>query len=315
MAMTDFNHEPVLVNEVIDALNIQPSGFYLDATFGRGGHSRQILERLEDLGCLLGLDKDQQAIEHAQVALASDARFTAIKSSFENLDQVMSQNFVAKKLDGVLFDLGVSSPQLDQAERGFSFRKDGPLDMRMDQDNDLSAAKWLAQAEEYELRKVFKQYGEERYAGRIAREIIARRDIEPLETTGQLAGLISNIVPTKEFDKHPATRVFQAIRIRINRELEEIANALPLALDYLKPGGRLVVISFHSLEDRIVKRFFRKEARGDDYPVDMPVTANMLNPGLKIISKPTRPQNAEIDANPRARSAILRVAEKIEARG
>ena len=309
--MTDFNHEPVLVHEVIAALNIQPSGFYLDATFGRGGHSRQILERLDILGCLLGLDKDQQAIEHAQIALASDSRFSAIKSSFENLDQVMSQHFVDQKLDGVLFDLGVSSPQIDQADRGFSFRKDGPLDMRMDQENELSAAKWLAQAEEYELRKVFKRYGEERYAGRIAREIIARRNVEPLETTGQLASLISNIVPTKEFDKHPATRVFQAIRIRINRELEEIANALPMALKYLKPGGRLVVISFHSLEDRIVKRFFRKEAKGDDYPVDMPVTADMLNPGLKIISKPIRPQNAEIDANPRARSAILRIAEKI----
>ncbi len=309
--MTDSKHEPVLVNEVITALNIQPSGFYLDSTYGRGGHSRQILKRLNNLGRLLSLDKDQQAIKHAQSTLSEDSRFSVIKSSFENLDQVLSEYSDGQKLDGVLFDLGVSSPQIDQADRGFSFRQDGPLDMRMDQGSDFSAAKWLAQAEEFELRKAFKQYGEERYAGRIAREIVARREIEPLETTTRLADLISEIVPIKEFDKHPATRVFQAIRIRINRELEAIAKALPLALEWLRPGGRLVVISFHSLEDRIVKRFFKNQAKGDDYPQDLPITADMLNPGLKIIGKPIRPLAAEIDTNPRARSAILRVAEKI----
>jgi len=309
--MTDSKHEPVLVNEVITALNIVPDGFYLDATFGRGGHSRQILNHLDCMGRLLGVDKDQQAIDHAQSNLSEEPRFSAIKSSFENLDQVLTQHVPGQNLDGILFDLGVSSPQLDQASRGFSFRHDGPLDMRMDHENDLSAASWLAEAEEFELRKVFKQYGEERYASRIAREIVARRELQPLETTHQLADLISEIVPTREFDKHPATRVFQAIRIRINRELEELSIALPKALDWLKPGGRLVVISFHSLEDRIVKRFFKKQAKGDDYPQDLPITADMLNPQLKIIGKPIRPQNAEIDINPRARSAILRVAEKI----
>ena len=309
--MTDSEHEPVLVNEVITALCIQPDGFYLDATFGRGGHSRQILKRLSQSGRLIGLDKDQAAVDHAKITLSQDRRFTCVKSPFEKLDHVLSQTLAGKKLDGILFDLGVSSPQLDQSERGFSFRKDGPLDMRMDQDNALTAAQWLAQAEESELRKVFKQYGEERYAGRIARAIISQREIEPVETTVQLANLIKNVVPTKELDKHPATRVFQAIRIRINKELEEIASALPQALKWLKPGGRLVVISFHSLEDRIVKRFFKVQAKGDDYPQDLPITVDMLNPALKLIGKPIRPTQVEIDANPRARSAILRVAEKI----
>ena len=309
--MTDSEHEPVLVNEVIAALCIQPDGFYLDATFGRGGHSRQILKRLSQSGRLIGLDKDQAAVDHAKITLSHDRRFICVKSPFEKLDHVLSQTLAGKKLDGILFDLGVSSPQLDQSERGFSFRKDGPLDMRMDQGAELTAAKWLAQAEEFELRKVFKQYGEERYAGRIARAIISQRETEPVETTVQLANLIKNVVPTKELDKHPATRVFQAIRIRINKELEEITAALPQALKWLKPGGRLAVISFHSLEDRIVKRFFKVQAKGDDYPQDLPITVDMLNPALKLIGKPIRPTEVEIDANPRARSAMLRVAEKI----
>ncbi len=309
--MTDSEHEPVLVNEVITALKLQPDGFYLDATFGRGGHSRQILKQLSQLGRVIGLDKDQAAIDHAREYLEDDSRFRSYKSSFAKLDQVLSQASCDKKLDGMLFDFGVSSPQLDQAERGFSFLKDGPLDMRMDQSAELTAAIWLAQAEESELRKVFKQYGEERFASRIARAIVNQRATEPLETTIQLADLIKKVVPIKEFDKHPATRVFQAIRISINKELEEIAVALPQALKWLKTGGRLAVISFHSLEDRIVKQFFKNQAKGDDYPQDLPITADMLNPRLKIIGKPIRPTQAEIDVNPRSRSAILRVAEKI----
>ncbi len=312
--MTDSVHEPVLVNEVIEALRIQPNGFYLDATFGRGGHSRQILARLSQLGRLIGLDKDQAAIDYAHASLKGDHRFSSFKSSFAKLDDVLPQAATDQGLDGILFDLGVSSPQLDQAERGFSFQNDGPLDMRMDQANPLTAARWLADAEEFELRKVFRQYGEERYAGRIAKAIIKQRQIQPLQTTTQLAALIKQVAPTKEPGKHPATRVFQAIRIRINQELQDIAAALPQALNKLKPGGRLAVISFHSLEDRIVKQFFKKQARGDDYPLDLPVTADMLNPRMKIIGKPLRPTQAEIDLNPRARSAILRVAEKMDSR-
>jgi len=301
-----------LVNEVIDALSINAGGCYLDGTFGRGGHSREILNRLGANGRLIAVDKDQQAIDYAQSNFSHDSRFIAIKSSFAKLDQVLSSVLGECKLDGALFDLGVSSPQLDQPERGFSFRKSGPLDMRMDQDSDESAASWLAKAELYELRKVFRQYGEERYAGRIARQIVEVREQQPIETTDQLADLISQIVPTREKGKHPATRVFQAIRIRINQELEELQLMLPVILNWIKPKGRLVVISFHSLEDRIVKRFMRQAAKGDNFPLDLAVTQDMLNPSIKLVSKAIRPSDSEIKRNPRSRSAVLRAAQKLE---
>ena len=310
--MTGSTHEPVLVNEVIDALKINADGCYLDGTFGRGGHSLSILNMLGEKGRLIAVDKDQQAIDYAQSNFSHDSRLKAIKSSFAKLDEILPELLGERKLDGALFDLGVSSPQLDQPERGFSFRHHGPLDMRMDQAGYESAATWLASAEMYELRKVFRQYGEERYAGRIANRIVDVREQHPIETTDQLADLISQIVPTKEKGKHPATRVFQAIRIRINRELEELQLMLPVILKWIKPGGRLVVISFHSLEDRIVKRFMRQEAKGDNYPLDLAVTQDMLNPSIKLVSKAVRPSDGEVSRNPRSRSAVLRAAEKLE---
>ena len=310
--MTGSIHEPVLVNEVIDALRINADGCYLDGTFGRGGHAQAVLNCLGVNGRLIAVDKDQQAIDYAVLNFARDSRLTAFKSSFSKLDQVLCGALGERKLDGAYFDLGVSSPQLDQPERGFSFRHKGPLDMRMDQTSDESAATWLAHAEMYELRKVFRQYGEERYANRIARQIVAVRDQQPIETTEQLADLISQIVPTKEKGKHPATRVFQAIRIRVNQELEELKLMLPAILKWIKPGGHLVVISFHSLEDRIVKRFMRDQAKGDDFPIDLAVTNDMLNPSIKLVSKAVRPSDQEVNRNPRSRSAVMRVAQKLE---
>ena len=310
--MTGSTHEPVLVNEVIDALSIKADGCYLDGTFGRGGHSQAILDSLGVNGRLLALDKDQQAVDHAQANFIADQRFQIFKSSFTKLDQILPPVLGAEKLDGAFFDLGVSSPQLDQPDRGFSFRHHGPLDMRMDRGSEESAATWLASAEMYELRKVFRQYGEERYAGRIAKKIVEVRDLEPIETTQQLADLITQIAPTREKGKHPATRVFQAIRIRVNQELEELKLMLPAVLKWIKPGGRLVVISFHSLEDRIVKRFMRDEAKGDDFPIDLAVTHDMLNPSIKLISKATRPSAAEVARNPRSRSAVMRTAQRLE---
>lgn len=310
--MSGSTHEPVLVREVIDALRINADGCYLDGTFGRGGHSMAILNRLGGKGHLIALDKDQQAVDFAHSTFAGDPRFQIFKSSFADLDTVLPCALSGYKLDGALFDLGVSSPQLDQPERGFSFRHHGPLDMRMDQSAEQSAASWLARAEIDELRKVFRQYGEERYAGRIARQIVAAREQHPIETTDQLAELITQVVPTREKAKHPATRVFQAIRIRINRELEELQDMLPAILSWIKPGGRLAVISFHSLEDRIVKRFLRQAAKGDSFPVDLPVTHDMLNPKIRIVNKAIRPEEIEVRRNPRSRSAVLRVAEILE---
>lgn len=310
--MTGSAHEPVLLNEVMDALRITSGGCYLDGTFGRGGHARSILSRLGENGRLIAVDKDQQAIDYAVENFGDDHRISIIKSGFARINQVLNPILEPAGLDGALFDLGVSSPQLDQPSRGFSFRHHGPLDMRMDQQCDESAASWLASAEQGELASVFRKYGEERYAGRIARQIIAVRSESPIHTTDQLARLIEKIVPTREKGKHPATRVFQAIRIRVNQELEELQLMLPSILDWLKPGGRLAVISFHSLEDRIVKRFMRQAARGDDYPPDLAVTSDMLNPSLRLISKAIRPSSDEIRRNPRSRSAVLRVAEKLE---
>ena len=310
--MTGSSHEPVLVNEVIDALDINATGYYLDGTFGRGGHAQAILNLLGAEGRLFAIDKDQQAIDYAYQHFEHENRLHAVKSSFANLDTVLSSLLIGKKLDGALFDFGVSSPQLDQADRGFSFRHNGPLDMRMDQHGKLTAASWINAAEESELRDVFRRFGEERYAARIARKIVCQRLESPIVNTHQLAELVAEAVPTREKGKHPATRVFQAIRIRINAELEEIQLLLPQILTWLKPGARLAIISFHSLEDRIVKRFLRDAAIGDDFPKDLAVTKDMLNPSVKLIGKPIKPGKSEINRNPRARSAVLRVAEKLE---
>jgi 16S rRNA (cytosine1402-N4)-methyltransferase len=304
-------HHPVMLAEVVAALQIHADGVYVDATFGRGGHSAAILERLGVGGRLIAIDKDPWAVEVARERSARDRRFSINQGSFAMLEYFAEAEAVSGKVNGVLFDLGVSSPQLDTAERGFSFLREGPLDMRMDTLQGESAAAWLARARESEIAQVLKTYGEERFAKRIARAIVQARQAAPIETTTQLAEIVAAANPAWERDKHPATRAFQAIRIFINRELEDLEQSLPQALRVLAPGGRLAVISFHSLEDRIVKRFMRDEARGGDLPHGLPVPASAFNPTLRIVGKPIYPSAAEVAANPRARSAVLRVAEKI----
>ncbi len=304
-------HLPVLLKEAVTALAIKPDGFYVDGTFGRGGHSRAILQQLNDDGRLLGLDRDPQAIIAGQVLAAEDSRFSIEHCAFSQLSDVIHQRLWQQRIDGVLLDIGVSSPQLDEAARGFSFMQDGPLDMRMDTSAGISAAQWLAQAEEVEIATVIKTLGEERYGKRIARAIVEQRQQTPLTTTRQLAELIDKASPSRDKFKHPATRTFQAIRIFINNELDELSSALEQAIDVLAIGGRLAVISFHSLEDRIVKRFLRDEAKGDDLPAHFPIRAAELNPRLKIVGKAVQASDAEVAANPRARSAVLRVAEKL----
>ncbi len=305
------DHVPVLFNEALKALNILPSGIYMDGTFGRGGHSGAILEQLDSDGRLLGIDKDPQAVAHAKEVFGDDKRFSIMHGSFAMLEQLAQQSGVAGKVDGLLLDLGVSSPQLDDPERGFSFLRDGPLDMRMDTSSGISAADWLATAEGRDIAQVLKDYGDERFAKRIARAIVEERQEQSITTTGQLAALIERVSPTREREKHPATRSFQAIRIYINRELEDLRQCLEQSLDVLVPGGRLAVVSFHSLEDRIVKRFIRDCERGDDFPADLPVTQEQLKPKLKSVGKAIYPSDEEIASNPRARSAVLRVAERM----
>lgn len=304
-------HLPVLLEEAVTALAIKPDGFYVDGTFGRGGHSRAILQQLNDDGRLLGLDRDPQAIIAGQALAAEDSRFSIEHCAFSQLSEVIHQRLWQQRIDGILLDIGVSSPQLDEAARGFSFMQDGPLDMRMDTSSGISAAQWLAQAEEVEIATVIKTLGEERYGKRIARAIVEQRQLSPLTTTRQLAELIDKASPSRDKFKHPATRTFQAIRIFINNELDELSSALEQAIEVLAVGGRLAVISFHSLEDRIVKRYFRDEARGDDLPADFPIRAADLNPRLKIIGKAIRAGEDELAVNPRARSAVLRVVEKL----
>ncbi len=304
-------HIPVLLNEAVTALSIQPDGCYIDGTFGRGGHSKAILAALSDNGTLLGLDRDPEAIKVGQQLAQEDKRFTIEQCAFSTLSQVINERFWQGKVNGILLDIGVSSPQLDQAERGFSFQYDGPLDMRMNPEQGQSAAQWLATAEMTDIEYVLKNYGEERFAKRIARAIVETRDETPITTTKQLATLIDKASPFREKHKHPATRSFQAIRIYINNELGELTEALQQALDSLAIGGRLVVISFHSLEDRIVKRFFREQAKGDDLPSHFPVTADQLNPTIKLIGKAVKAGEEELKVNPRARSAVLRVVEKL----
>lgn len=305
--MSEYRHQPVLLREVVQALNIQPDGTYVDATYGRGGHARAILDSLGSKGELWALDRDSDAVAQAQVYFAEEPRVRVILGQFSTLQTLNLKN----SADGILFDLGVSSPQLDDAERGFSFNKPGPLDMRMDPSAPQSAAEWLESATKEEIVAVLRDYGEERFANRIANAIIRQRAIQTIETTSELATLVAKVVPNREPGKHPATRTFQAIRIHINDELEEIRVGLPQALELLGAGGRLVVISFHSLEDRQVKRFMRIAAKGDPFPPEIPVLAEQLKPSLRIIGKPIYPSEGEVMANPRSRSAILRVAEKL----
>jgi len=293
------------------ALQIEADGVYVDATFGRGGHSAAILERLGKGGRLIAIDKDPWAVEVARERSARDRRISVYQGSFAMLEYFAEAEAVSGKVNGVVFDLGVSSPQLDTAARGFSFLREGPLDMRMDTLQGESAAAWLESASESEIARVLKTYGEERFAKRIARAIVRARREAPIETTTQLSEIVAAANPAWERDKHPATRTFQAIRIYINRELEDLEQGLPQALRVLAPGGRLAVISFHSLEDRIVKRFMRAAARGGDLPRGLPVTASAFKPTLHIVGKPAYPSDAEVAANPRARSAVLRVAEKL----
>lgn len=304
----DFVHVTVLLQEAVEALQLKPDGIYIDGTFGRGGHSRLILQRLGERGRLLALDKDPAAIEAGQSI--TDPRFELIHAGFAELGAVLQQRGIAG-VDGVLLDLGVSSPQLDEAERGFSFRFDAPLDMRMDTSQGITAADWLAQVEESLLKQVIREYGEERFAPQIARAIVAARQQQPIGTTRQLAELVAQTVRTREPGQHPATRTFQALRIYLNGELDELARILPQCVAHLNRAGRLVVISFHSLEDRLVKHFMRDESEGDKLPRNVPIRAADVPPGrLQLIGKAIRASAAEVQANPRARSAVMRIAER-----
>ena len=304
-------HIPVLLNEAITGLNIKKNGIYIDGTFGRGGHSKEILKALDEKGHLFAIDRDLQAIDEIDSEFENDLRFELIKDEMSELKNIVKEKSLSGKIDGVIFDLGVSSPQLDQALRGFSFQKDGPLDMRMDTTKGITAAEWLSSVSEDQLRKVLFQYGEEKFSSRIARNIIKNRNTTSLNTTFDLVNIITQALPKMYFKKHPATKTFQAIRIYINDELSQLESALNASLELLRSGGRLCVISFHSLEDRIVKRFIKnaslesKQYRGlPDVPVE-------FQPKLKIIGKAVRASIAEIGMNVRSRSAVLRIAERI----
>ena len=307
-----FSHITVMLHEAVDALAIKPDGIYVDGTFGRGGHSRLILSRLGEGGRLLAIDRDPLAIAEAQTI--KDPRFEIIPGAFSGLADYLAERGLTGKVDGLLLDLGVSSPQLDDAERGFSFQKDGPLDMRMDPTSGVSAAEWLAYAEAEDIAWVLKEFGEERFAKKIARAIVHDREQTPFTRTRQLAELIARLVPNKEKNKHPATRSFQAIRIYINSELEEVERALHGALQVLAPQGRLAVISFHSLEDRIVKQFIRRQEKGPEIPHGLPLTEAQLagNRTLRSLGKAMKPSEEEIAVNPRSRSSMLRVAQRLE---
>ncbi len=302
-------HETVLLHEAVAALQLKPDGIYVDGTFGRGGHSRLILQQLEAAGRLIALDKDPAAVAAGQVI--SDLRFSMVHSSYAYLTEVLRQRAI-EKVDGVLLDLGMSSPQLDDKQRGFSFRFDAPLDMRMDTSSGQTAAEWLATVDESLLKEVIYDYGEERFAAQIARALVAARQEQPVTTTRRLSEIVAQAVRTREPGKNPATRTFQAIRIYINQELEELARVLPQCVDCLKPGGRIVVISFHSLEDRMVKRFFRDMAQGDKLPHKLPIRAAEIPRGrLRLIGRALRATPQEVAINPRARSAVMRVAERV----
>ncbi|SHE96944.1 16S rRNA (cytosine1402-N4)-methyltransferase [Microbulbifer donghaiensis] len=302
-------HRSVLLREAVDALVTDPGGFYIDGTFGRGGHSAAILQRLNESGHLLGVDKDPQAIDYAHERFANEKRFAIWHGSFADMDEAAAER--AGQVTGILLDLGVSSPQLDQAERGFSFMQDGPLDMRMDTSRGISAAEWVNTEAEAELARVFKEYGEERFARRMAAAIVRRRAEKPFERTLDLAEVVKAANPAWEKGKHPATRVFQAIRIHVNGELEDLQQALEKSVQLLAPGGRLVVISFHSLEDRMVKRFIRDKERGPQLPRGLPVMDSQIAKTLRSVGKAVKADTVEVDENLRSRSAVMRVAEKL----
>jgi 16S rRNA (cytosine1402-N4)-methyltransferase len=311
-------HKPVLVEEVLEGLGLGPdaaagqSGLYVDATFGRGGHAARILAGLGSDGRLLAIDRDPQAVAAAQRRFESEPRVLVVRAAFGALASLVAAHGEGRPCRGILFDLGVSSPQLDEAARGFSFQADGPLDMRMDPSHGYSAAQWLASATADEIRDVIGTLGEERFAGRIARNIVEQRAIEPIATTAQLAAIVSSAVRTRERGRHPATRTFQAIRMHVNDELGELERGLAASLQVLAPGGRLAVISFHSLEDRMVKHFIRRHAQPDPAWARLPVAPH-FDPQLHLVGRKRRAGEAETAANPRARSAILRVAERSEA--
>lgn len=305
-------HTPVLLAPAVAGLNLPASHYVVDATYGRGGHTRAVVAQLPPRAKLLLIDRDAEAIAHATTHYGDDPRVSIVHAPFSRLAAILMANHWFGQVSAILFDFGVSTPQLAEAERGFSFTRDGPLDMRMDRDQPHTAATWLEQVKEAELVRVLKVYGEEKFARRIARKIKQTLLQQPITTTGELSRLVGEAMPRKPLNKHHATRTFQAIRIAINDELAEIDQVLPQALAALAVGGRLVVISFHSLEDRLVKRFLRVQAKGDDYPPDLPVTYDQLKPRLRPLPRPRRPTAAEIAENPRARSAVLRLAEKLD---
>jgi len=309
--MTDVAHRPVLLEESLEALAIKPGGIYIDGTFGRGGHARALLSHLNRAGRLLVLDRDPEAVAVARALADVEPRLTVEHASFSRVAETAQRHGLLGAIDGLLLDLGVSSPQLNSPGRGFSFSTNGPLDMRMDTQAGETAAQWLARASEAEIAIVLREYGEERYARRIARAIVRARQVSALTGTRRLAEVVAAARPSREPGKHPATRTFQAIRIHINRELDELRTGLASVCSLLADGGRLVVISFHSLEDRIVKRFIRDEARGEQPPRGVPVTAGEIHARLRPVGRAVRPSEKEVIANPRARSAVMRVAERL----
>lgn len=304
-------HVPVLLGPVIRALNVRPDGCYMDGTLGRGGHSLAILRELGSAGRLIAMDRDPQAVAEASDELRSDLRVEVVKGEIADIRAIAAARQLLGRVDGLLLDLGVSSPQLDQAGRGFSLRLDGPLDMRMDPTSGISAAEWLARVDEKELKQVLSRFGEERFAGRIARAIVTRRMQAPIRRTRELADIVAGAVPAGPRRTHPATKTFQAIRIQVNGELEQLDAALAASIDVLRPGGRLCVISFHSLEDRRVKRFMRNAAKEPEAWRGMPSIPAELKPPLAVIGKAITASEAEVAANVRARSARLRVAERV----
>ncbi|KRW62736.1 ribosomal RNA small subunit methyltransferase H [Pseudomonas sp. TTU2014-080ASC] len=314
MTMTNsFRHITVLLEEAVEGLAVRANGCYVDGTFGRGGHSRLILQSLGSDGRLIGFDKDPLAIATGNALAAEDGRFVVVQRSFAEMADEFSLRGLTGCISGILLDLGVSSPQLDDAGRGFSFMNDGPLDMRMNPDAGMSAAEFIATADEDEIARVFKEYGEERFAKRMARAVVQRRSEKAFERTADLAQVLTVANPAWEKGKNPATRAFQGLRIHVNNELGDLERGLDAALENLEVGGRLVVISFHSLEDRIVKLFMRKHAKGeaDKLPRDLPIIPKAFEPRLKLIGKPVFASEAELQANPRSRSAVMRIAEKL----
>ncbi|BCE00622.1 16S rRNA (cytosine(1402)-N(4))-methyltransferase RsmH [Marinicellulosiphila megalodicopiae] len=310
----EYKHVTVLLNEAVDAMGVAKDtheAVYIDCTFGRGGHSKLILQTANPKSRLIGIDKDDRAIETANELAANDGRFKIVKDSFAQLKQIATDEGLLGQVDAILMDLGVSSPQLDEADRGFSFMNDGPLDMRMDTSSGISAAQWVNETDENTMMHTFFDYGEEKFSRRIAKAICEHRETSPFTRTKELADVVAKAHPKWQKGKNPATRIFQAIRIKINQELDDLEQALADVLDVLKPGGRLVVISFHSLEDRIVKRFIKRQCKGDELPRGLPVFDQDLNQTMKMQGKAIKPTAHEIDINPRSRSAVMRAAVKL----